>query len=320
MIDYIRTKLVDKYKMENKLIKEKRRYNVEGKYSYSNDEKIYPIRSRIENLYINLTEKGGYIENSIHKYFNNLVSNENQNFNDFYFCDILYALDVLEDEIDYPLEDTILTNLEFGFNIEMDICPTKFLENHVLMHNLKSPCYHPKNDRNMKIKKFTYTEYEIKMYNKTLDHSRFKAFKERLKETNILRIEIKYKSKKQLNKLGIFNLSDLKNPKSYIALIHDFLEKYDDLLIIDSYKGNSFMNKKDSLFITHATHPNYWIDLRDNMHSNTVTNQKNKLKKLVNKHGLDSWKKQFKRDVLRKFNQLMTLDCYEAPINNLNVA
>lgn len=291
-----------------KLLADKDKYIVEGKYSYSNNTHIYPIRSRIENLFINVTEKGATIENSLHKYFNNLVSNENQNFNDFYRTDIVYALDVLEDEIDYPLEDTAITRLEFGFNIELSMCPTKFLNNHVLMHNLKSPCYDPKNDKNMKIKKFIYTEYEVKLYNKTLDQSRYEQFRDKLKGTKILRVEIKYKSKKQLNKFGIFNLADLKKTSIYSNLMEDFLEKYENLLIIDSYNGNSIMSKKERQFITHCTHPNYWIELKENTHSNTSRNHRERLKKLMKKYELDTWKKNLEKDLLSKFNQLMTVD------------
>jgi hypothetical protein len=308
MIDLIKAKFLDKEKIERKLIANKNKYTVEGKRSYSYPEQIYPIRSRIENLFINVTEKGATVENSLHKYFNNLVSDENQNYNDFYYSDIIYALDVLEDEISYPLEKTSITNLEFGFNIELNICPTKFLNHNVLMHNLKSPCYDPKNDRNMKIKKFTYTEFEVKLYNKTLDHSRYEIFREKLKDTKILRVEIKYKSKKQLNDLEIFNLSDLRKPQVYSNLIADFLEKYDDLLIIDSYDGNSLMGKKERQFVRDCTHPNFWIELREKRHANTIGNTRKRLEKLMTKYELNTWKNNLKKDLLNKFSELMVLD------------
>lgn len=320
MIDLIKGKLIHKDKIELKLLSDRSKYVVEGKYNYSDKTHRYPLKTRLENLFINVTEKGATIQNSLHKYFNNLVSGENQNFNDFYFCDILYALDVLEYEMDYSLDETVLTNLEFGFNIDLDICPSRFLDNNVLMHDTKSPCYDPKNDKNMKIKKFIYTEYEIKIYNKTLDQSRYKEFKQQLKGTKILRIEIKYKSKKQINKLGVFSLADLRNPEIYNNLMTDFLSKYDPLLIIDSYNGNSLMSKKEREFITNCTHPNYWIALKEFKHSNTILNHKNKLKKLIKKYSLDSWKKNLKKDILNKFQQLINLDCYSSNNNLLNTA
>ncbi len=312
MIDLVKAKFLDKDRIEGKLISEKDNFPVEGRYSYSFAEKKYPLRSRRENLFINVTEKRATIENSLHKYFNNHVSGQNQNFDDFHLCDILYALDVLEHELDYPLNDTILTSLEFGFNIKMDICPTKFLINNVLMYDAKTPCYDPKNDKNKKIKKFTYTEYEIKIYNKTLDQSRHKQFKAFLKGTKILRVEIKFKSKRLLNEMGIYSLADLKRQLVYQNLMNAFLKKYENLLIIDSYNGNHLMKKKDRKFVSDCTHPNYWSKLKDERHGNTITNHKKKLKKLIKKYDLDTWKKNLRIDLLNKFHELMSLNCFDS--------
>ncbi len=308
MIDSTKSKILDKEKIEYKLLSERDNYYVEGKYNYSIGKTIYPIRSRLENLFINITAKGGTIENSLHKYFNNLVSMENQNYNDFYFSDIIYALNVLEDEIDYPLEKTSLTHLEFGFNIELDICPTKFLKHHLLMYDCKSPCYNPKNNPHKIIQKYIYTEYEMKIYNKTLDQSRYKEHKRNLAGTKILRIEVKYKSKRVLNKLGVYALSDLRSPIVYRSLIKDFLTKYKNLLIIDSYDGNSFMSKRERQFIKDCTHPNYWVSLKETHHRNTISNHKDKLEKLIRKYGLNNWKTNLRRDIINKFNQLMDND------------
>lgn len=310
MIDFLRVKLIDRDLMLHNLVKDKHNYQVIGKYNHSLGEQEYPIRSKRENLFINITEKGATIENSLHKYFNQIVSNENHNYNDFYFCDILFALDVLEEETNYPLKQTILTNLEFGFNIELNINPTLFLENNVLMYNFRSPCYDPKNEKGKKIKKFTYTEYEIKIYNKSLQYKLPK---------NILRIEVKYTSKKQLNKLGIYNLSDLKKSENINALMQDFLRKYDKLLIVDAYNGNNQMSKRERDFMTHCTHPNYWIELSHTKHANTISNQRMKLYKLIEKFNLDSWKNNLRKDIISKFNQLMTSDCHDEAINLLDV-
>lgn len=311
MIDLIKAKFLNKDVIEQKVLAEQRSYPVDGFYSYTNAEKKYPIRSRRDNMFINITDKGATIENSLHKYFNNSVSDENQNFNDFYFCDIVYALEVLGHELDYSLSDTALTRLEFGFNIDLDICPTQFLNHNVLFYDTKSPCYDPKNNRFMKIKKFIYSEYEIKLYNKTLDHSRYKLFATQLLGTKILRIEVKFKSKKLLNKMGIYCLNDLKSPVVYKTLMASFLLKYDNLLIIDSFDGNSNMTKKERKFIIECTHPNYWIKLKDGSHRNTVTNQKKRMEKLINKYGLNTWKNQLRNDLIHKFESLMELTCLE---------
>lgn len=317
MIDLIKAKFLNKEVIEQKVLAERGSFPVDGFYSYTDAEKKYPIRSRRDNMFINITNKGATIENSLHKYFNNSVSDENQNFNDFYFCDIVYALDVLEHELQYSLSDTAVTRLEFGFNIDLDICPTQFLNHNVLFYDTKSPCYDPKNDRFMKIKKFMYSEYEIKLYNKTLDHSRYKMFATQLLGTQILRIEVKFKSKKILNNMGIYGLNDLKKPIVYKNLMAAFLLKYDNLLIIDSFDGNSNMTKKERKFIIESTHPNYWIKLKEVSHRNTVTNQKKKMEKFIVKYGLNSWKNQLRNDIINKFEELMNFNCIE--VNTLSL-
>ncbi len=304
MIDYIKVKLTDRDLMLTNLVNDKDNHLVIGKYNHTIDEQQYPIRSKRENLFINVTEKGATIENSLHKFFNELAGNKSQNYNNFDSCDIQCALDILEQQTNYPLEKTIITNLEFGFNIEMDICPTKFLENNVLMYDFKSPCYDPKNDKGKKIKKFTYTEYEVKIYNKSLQYQLDK---------HILRVEIKYKSKKQLNRLGIYNLEDLKNPENMKTLLGDFFKKYENLLIVDSYNGNRLMSKIERGFVTLCSHPNYWIELKYNAHRNTIYKQKQKFLKLIKKFKLDSWKKQLKKDILSKFNELYIPECSNVP-------
>ena len=314
MIDFIKAHFKGKHIVEQHLIKQRGEYLLEGKYNYSHGEKMYPLRSKRGNMFINITEKGGYIENSLHKHFNELIGEGNHNHNDFDYCNLIVALNALEGELNYPLEDTVLTNLEFGFNIDLGKDPTHFLENNLLMYKAKSPCYNPKNNKTMKFKEFTYNEYRIKVYNKSLQYGLDK------KGENILRIEIKYKSKVQLNKFGIYNLLDLKNPSFMYSLFDDFLKKFDDLLIIDSYNGNSSMTRKERLFITHCTNPNYWIDLRNNFSRNIVSIKKRKLDVLIEKHELDTWKKELKSLLVKKFSDLINTDCNDGVISFLNAA
>jgi hypothetical protein len=68
------------------------------------------------------------------------------------------------------------------------------------------------------------------------------------------------------------------------------------------------MSKKERLFVTHCTHPNYWIELKENTHLNTVANHKNRLIELMAKYELDTWKNNIIKDVLSKFNELMMIE------------
>ncbi len=305
MIDLLKAKFTNKNKIENKLLLNTEKYAVEKTHFYAFPEKKYPIRSSVENFFINITKSGATIENSLHKYFNKLVSDEKQNHNDFHYYDIEYALDVLEDEIGYPLEDTSVTRLEFGFNIKLNICPTNFLRKHLLMYKLKTACFNPKNNTSMKIQKFIYNEYEFKIYNKTVEQSRNEKFKKKLQDSNILRIEIKHKSRKNLNKLGIYTLSDLRKKSIYFNLMKDFMTKYNELLIVDSYKGSPWMNKKETRFFKDCMIDQYWNELKEDRSINIPRNHKKRLEKLIKKYELDTWKKELKKNILNKFNELM---------------
>ena len=303
MIDYIKAYLKDKSLMESNL-KNSRVKEFKGKMDMETKKLEYPLRAKYENLFINITEKGGHIENSIHKYFNEVAKNPPGNYSDFYYCDLVSALKTMESELKYDLEKTILTRFEFGFNLHIGFNPTQILENNVLGYDLKSPCYNPKNDKNMKIKEFIYDQYVIKIYNKSLhyqlnDDDNF----------DILRVEIKYKSKKVFNKFGIYNLNDLKNPTCLKLIFNDFMKKLEKLDIIDSYKGSDEMSiKKRNQFIK-FTNENYWIDLKNNFHKNTVLNKKNEFKKMIEDYHLDTWKIEIMKLLHQKFNQLMDTNC-----------
>lgn len=305
MIDYIKAHFKEKQIIENNLLEQNSLYKVTATHNFQNNENEYPLRAKIENLCVNITDKGGYVQNSLHKHFNALSGNETQNYDDFHYCELIDSLGVLEAELNYPLKDMILTNLEFGFNIDLGFNPTLFLERNLLMYKLKTPCMNPKNKRKMKIKKFIYNNYEFKIYDKSLH------FDLKNSNPNILRIEVKYKSKKELNKFGIFNLADLEKPECLKALFKDFLKKYDDLLIVDSYKGNLNMKPKERQFFTDCTNYQHWIELREKHHRNTIYKKIDKLKKLIKKYDLDLWKRDLKDLIELKFKQLIKSDCFD---------
>ncbi len=303
MIDFIKARLIDRDKIYNQLMAQKNNHDLEGWYSHTKDKTEFPVRSKRENLFINITEKSAYIENSLHKYFNQINMKENHNYNDFSYCDILDTLNLLEQDLQYPLKDTSVLRLEFGFNIDLGVCPTRFIESNLLMEDMKSPCYAPKNDVGKKIKKFTYTEYEIKAYNKSLQYQSI------VNNKNLLRVEVKYKSKKHLQKLGINSLEDLKSLDNLAKLLGDFLVKLDKLIIIDSYDGNTIMTKKDQQKLVLFTNPNYWINIRQNYSRGTVLNRKKEMLELIDKYKLDDWKLDLISLIKEKFIVLTSLDC-----------
>lgn len=127
MVDYFKVRLLNKQLMEKNFQNKENGFKVQSRYNYTlGVREAYPLNSRKENLYIKVTRCYGSVENSIHKYYNSKIGKGSHNFNDFNFCDIQFTLDEMEREMLYPLSETLITNLEFGFNIELNIILRSF--------------------------------------------------------------------------------------------------------------------------------------------------------------------------------------------------
>lgn len=302
MIDFFKGRFTKKNKIEE-LIRANKSLNLDAKFKVNDGSIEYPLKTNIENLRIKVYEGYASIENSIHTFYNNTNGGGIANSDDFGFCDLQFSLNTLEERLGYNLEDISLNVLEFGLNIDIGMKPSLFLDRYVLMHKLKTPCYNPKNNRKMRIKKFTYNEYEIKVYDKSLQ------FEGQLRSSNILRVEVKFKTKKQLNRLGIYTLNDLRRFDCIRVLYLDYFEKLSHLNIVDSYDGNRLMTKKQANELLSYTHPSYWIDTRGNFSTSTFQKRKSKFFKLVKKFNLDSWKNELFRFIKDKFTHLSYSDC-----------
>ncbi len=298
MIDLIKVYFEDKNEIEHILTKKK--IMKISKYLLNDDKPIYPIRSNFKNIRLNITECNSYLENSIHKYFNNKTNRGNQNYNDFCFCDFCYACEMLEEEVGVNINDTYLTRFEFGLNIDLEtINPNKFLEENILMYNYKSPCYNPKYKPNEKIKKFSLKEYEIKIYNKSLMFGL---------KSNILRVEVKYKTKKYFNKLGVYTLNDLKDKMKMRKVFNDFISKIKKVIIIDNYKGHLKMTEKERNNFIKYTNPIFWIELKKYNNKNTPNYHLSKFLVLINKYKLDKNRNNLINLLISKFNELINCD------------
>lgn len=297
MIDFIKAHFDNKGVME-KIITEQPRFDVTEIYNRNFESTTYPVRTKIDNLLINITNQGGYVSNSLHKYFNVKRKRGLQNFDDFTYGNLCECLDLLKKDLSgYDLSNTKLTKLEFGFNVDLEFSPSRLIQENVLFHKLKAPCYDPKNKLAMCIKKFEYDQYTVKIYDKSKQFS--------LDNKNILRFEICYTSKKQFNEFGIYNLNDLRNKKALKLMFEDLLKKYDELLIIDSYNGTVEMEKSDNTKITKYTNPSTWVDYTNNKNPSTKSKNSIKFKQLIKDNDLDGWQRYLRELLIEKFSELM---------------
>lgn len=299
MIDFIKAHFEHKGVMESTIINSPQ-FIVTELYNRNFENTTYPMRTKLHNLQVNITNSGGYISNSLHKYYNQKKGSALQNADDFNYNNLCECLDLLQADLEgYDLSNTRLTKLEFGFNIDLEYSPSKFIQENVLLYKLKSSCYDPKNKPEMCIKKFEYDQYTVKIYDKSLQ------FGLNGRSKNILRFEICYTSKRQFNDFGIFNLNDLRKRDALKLMFKDLLKKYDELLIIDSYKGTVEMEKSDNQKLIKYTNPSTWIDYTKNASPNTKSRHFKKFKQLITDNDLDDWQHGLRELLIEKFIELM---------------
>ena len=308
MIDLIKGCSPDRFELkdiivnnESKIITSKY-YESNEDFNEGNKDEYNKIETQFQNLNIKVTDNNSYIENSIHTYFNKVIKNEAQNYDDLSFCNLKKGIEHLEFSLGFSLDSYKLQNLEFGFNIDIGSCPTKFIEENILMYKLKEPCVNHKNDNNKKQKIFVYTNYKIKIYDKSLE-SKIKVL-----NPNILRIEVKYLTSKEFNKFGVYNINDLKNLDNIKRLFLDFMVKFENLTIIDSYKGSKNTEKKEAEKLIKYTNPNFWIDIRNNK-SNGVSYHKKVFNSIIKRNSLDKSNLILRNLIFDKFSFLSCNNC-----------
>ena len=254
-----------------------------------------------KNLFIEITENRATIKGSIHKYFNIFEGHGEQNYNDFSFCDFKYALNRLQNALDINGNDTYITNLEFGLNIDIEEEPQKLIDNYILMYDYKMPNRNEKFYGKGDYLEFKTTDYSLKIYNKSKQHS--------LKNRNILRVELKITGARYLKKhFNIYTVNDLDRDR-FKMLFDKLLEHFDKLLIVDtlSLKNNHRMD--EMIFFQNGISATYWKDLKNKVSSKVRYRFKNDFNNLLNKYRLLKTKKKLRILLVKKYKELMDCDC-----------
>lgn len=256
MIDYIKAYFNDKNAVFNHL---KSAYGMNSlKYSGFNKKQQEMINydthyKDFHNLNFKITNKSGYVENSLHTLFNNLNGSEiNRNDNDFSYSNLLTALDFVTDISDYPLQECNLSSqLEFGFNLEVPFDVDDFILNHCVLLNYKPHTYLENTDIKT-LKSFSNGYYRLKIYNKGKQFSN---------PNQLLRIELKFTDKRGFQKLDIYKLSDLAD-KENLYKIYDLMYRLIDekLMIVDNIQNQTFSNYKKRKLYNFCL-PKYWNEL-----------------------------------------------------------
>ena len=296
MIDYIKAYFTDKNVVFNHL---NSAYGMNtmhyARFNKQQQEMIYydTHYKDFHNLNFKITNKSGYVENSLHTLFNNLNGSEiNRNDNDFSYSNLLTALDFVTDISDYPLQECNLSSqLEFGFNLEVPFNVDDFILNQSVLLNYKPHTYLENTDMKT-LKSFSNGYYRLKIYNKGKQFSN---------PNQLLRIELKFTDKRGFQKLGIYKLSDFAD-KENLFKIYDFMYHFieEKLMIVDNIEHQSFTDYKKRKLYNFCL-PKYWNELP----RSKVNSEKFKCKKMLVKNNLLTNKKILLELMESKFYELI---------------
>lgn len=248
------------------------------------------------------------LRGSLHKYKNN----GKQNYDDFYFTELLRALYKLKYELFIDPDYTPLNKLEIGLNINLDYNPEIFLDSIASFKN----DYRPSRlrDSNMNLIEFKTTKYIFKIYDKGLRHN--------LSE-NLLRVEVAIVTSYLLHKLGVKVLSDIMNPTVISNLIQFLFETYDKLLITDDFKESPDINKRHKDLLEKGSDPKYWYKFFKENNSRKYQRYRKFYKELISKYGTNNFceipglmKKKIYE--LNDLNNIIDKDNYQLDLSQLS--
>lgn len=296
MIDFIRVHYSDKRRLEASILEPELFPKIYSVLEMNSTEILYPYKTNLENMEIVVNETSGYVKNSIHKLNNLLLEGDGHNHNDFNYSQLCSRVDYLKDKI-IDIATTKLTQLEFGLNIRIPVEAKDLISKSILMHKLERHSAVKKFKGNGYLLMFEHYNYIIKIYDKAKQYG--------IKDQNILRFEIKFISPKEFNKLGVFNINDLKNKDKLNSLFHYLLNRFEELLIVDEFSIET-TSIKDYDKLNMYSSFSFWDKLRNEKKRQSKLNHKKKYLSLLKQYNLLKKKNYLKEALIEKFNQLIS--------------
>lgn len=294
MIDFIKLYWNDKDRLQSYVLSEGNFDEVNMVLEKHSGQIKYPYTTHFTGMKVGLTQKSGYVKNSLHKSYNILKTGIEHNFNDFTYSSICEEIDYLGSKL-VDLDKSRITQLEFGLNILIDI-PAEFLiRRNILMHKLKGANHNRQYYGKGELKQFDYYNYVLKIYDKAKQYGL---------NANMLRLEVKFTKSKDFQALGIFNIKDLNDKLKLRKLFLLLLERFDELTIIDDYL-DSWLTLKDLNTLKRYVNPSYWeVDLIDKTRQ-TKLRHKKKFEAILNKYNLLKTKSILRSLLIQKFIYLI---------------
>ena len=239
---------------------------------------FYPDTGEIENknrrseyndiLFSIFTSGKVGMKGSLHKYFNNGV----QNYNDFYFHDLIITIKDLYNRFGINPQNVIVNNIEFGVNLELSYSPQDFIDG-LVTHRYRP--FSPNPDPKIFCVQAMYSNFVLKIYDKGLQY--------RLNK-NLMRIEIKVLRMAYLSKTGIKTLWDLTDRKKLNLLKEVLIDAVDDVLFCEEIRDETKISDKDLQLLKDGSNPKFWAKHLKETGKNASIKMR-KFKNLTRNHG-----------------------------------
>lgn len=294
MIDFIKIYWKDKDVLEDFVLNENNFEEVFQCLEKHSGEIRYPYVVKFDGMKIVISAKSMCVKNSIHKSHNYLHEGLEHNYNDFTHSDLCKHIDYVKSRLT-DVENSHLTQLEFGLNIPVNIPAESIIDNNVLMHKYKGASRIEDFNGGGKLKQFQHSNYAIKIYDKA------KQFR---RANNILRVELKFLKARDFQAIGIYKIDDLKDKKKLKKLYTLLLKRFDELIIIDNYDPSKIDEESLNLLRKYSN-PNFWGVELNNKSRQTKTRHKKRYDQLLNQHNLQKTKSYLRSLIVDKFTHLI---------------
>jgi hypothetical protein len=225
---------------------------------------------------------------SLHKYRNA----GQHNWNDFDYSNLCQVINEISQLFSFDPDKTVLNNLEFGVNLQLDYDPSILLANII---NYQNNAFSIQRETGKHFTECKLTRYIVKIYNKSLQYQR---------PENLLRFEVKIIKMDQLKGIGVLTLSNLTKKNVLEALGKELVNYWDGVLLYDWLIDLDSVPSKEREVLQWGRIQVNWerlhIESRVNYHR-----KRNQFEELVIKHAGRDLKQIIRNQIEFKWHELL---------------
>ncbi len=210
----------------------------------------------------------------------------------FKYSQLINSIDIIKNKT-YEVIKAGLSRLTIVFYLNSPIASVQLVKTNILMHKLNEYSHDMKSMNDKNFKEFVYYNYTLGIYADP---------KNKNSKSKKLKIELKINKSVVLKKLGINGINDLSDKSKLEFLFHEFLNRFDELTIIDEIKNFESFSVIDLENLKKYRNPTFWSELTiNNRRQEKLLHKKNFLR-IQKEYGLNSLKNQLKKSVAEGFS------------------